>query len=82
MAIPSAKKILADSVEFAPDPYSALENADCCIIMTEWEELKKLRSKDFQAYMRIPNVVDARRIYNPEEFRELNLASIGLGPRN
>ncbi len=79
MATPSAKKILADSVEFAQDPYSALENADCCIIMTEWEELKKLKTKDYLAEMRTPNIVDARKLYSPEDLRGLNLQAIGLG---
>ncbi len=80
MAIPSAKKVLADSVEFAPDPYSAVENADCCIIMTEWGEFGKLKAKDFHPYMRAPSIVDARRIYDPADFSELNFVAVGLGP--
>jgi hypothetical protein len=30
--------------------------------------------------MRTPNLVDARRIYDPEKFRDLDLQAIGLGP--
>jgi UDPglucose 6-dehydrogenase len=50
--------------------------------MTKWDQFRKLKAKDFQAYMNTPNIVDARRLYDPEEFRELNYAAIGLGPRN
>jgi len=32
--------------------------------------------------MKNPNIVDARRIYDPDEFRELNYVAIGLGPAN
>jgi hypothetical protein len=48
--------------------------------MTEWDEIAKLKAKDFQAYMKTPNIVDARRICNPQEYRELNYVAIGLGP--
>jgi hypothetical protein len=50
--------------------------------MTEWDQFQNLKPKDFQAYMKSTNLVDARRIYNPEEFRELNYAAVGLGPLN
>src|SRR6266487_164567 len=58
----------------------ALMGADCAITMTEWNHIRKLEAKDFQAYMKTPNIVDARRIYNPEELSGLNYVSIGLGP--
>lgn len=80
MAMPNARKILADNVEFAEDPHTALKGADCCILMTEWDEFRKLGPKDYLAYMKTPNLVDARRIYKPEEYGELNFAGIGLGP--
>jgi hypothetical protein len=40
--------------------------------MTKWDQFRKLKAKDFQAYMNTPNIVDARRLYDPEEFRELS----------
>jgi UDPglucose 6-dehydrogenase len=80
MAIPNTKKTLSDQIDYAENAYSALKGADCAIIMTEWDQIRKLKPKDFQAYMKTPNLVDARRIYNPEDFSGLNYASIGLGP--
>ena len=80
MAIPNAKRQLSDQIGYAENAHSALKGADCAIIMTEWDEIRKLKAKDFQAYMKTPNLVDARRIYNPEEFGGLNYTSIGLGP--
>jgi len=63
------------------DSRSALKGADCAIVMTEWDEFRKLKAKDYAAHMRAPNLVDARRLYQPEGYRELNLVGIGLGPR-
>ncbi|TMI24832.1 hypothetical protein E6H36_07850 [Candidatus Bathyarchaeota archaeon] len=50
--------------------------------MTERDRFRKLKPKDFRAYMKAPIVVDARRIYDPEDFGESNYAAIGLGPVN
>jgi UDPglucose 6-dehydrogenase len=82
MAIPNTKKQLSDLISYAGEPHSALKGADCAIIMTEWDQFRRLKAKDFQAYMKSPNIVDARRIYHPEEFKELNYLAIGLGPAN
>jgi UDPglucose 6-dehydrogenase len=79
MAIPNTRKQLADQISYADNPHSALKGADCAIIMTEWDEIGKLKTKDFQAYMKTPNIVDARRIYDPEEFSQLSYAAIGVG---
>ncbi len=80
IAIPNAKRVFNDKIEYAQDPYSALKSADCCILMTEWDEFRKLEPKDYLANMRQPNLVDARRLYQPEAFKGLNFAAVGLGP--
>jgi len=82
VAIPNAKKILSDQIVYADNPRSTLKGTDCAVIMTEWDQFRKLKPQDFRAYMKTPNIVDARRIYDPEDFRELNYAAIGLGPVN
>jgi UDPglucose 6-dehydrogenase len=79
MALPSAKKILGEKIDYADTPQSAIKGSDCTVIMTEWDQFRKLRPKDFRANMKLPNILDARRIYDPEEFRELNYSAIGLG---
>ena len=80
MAIPNTKKRLGTLIEYSDNAYSALKRADCAVIMTEWDQFRKLKPKDFQAFMKTPRVLDARRIYDPREFSELNYTAIGLGP--
>jgi len=29
--------------------------------------------------MRVPNIVDARKLYDPEDFKDVNFVAIGLG---
>ncbi|HVH15544.1 MAG TPA: UDP-glucose/GDP-mannose dehydrogenase family protein [Candidatus Angelobacter sp.] len=79
MAMPNFENLFGNIIELAKSPQSALKGAECAIVMTEWDEFKKLKAKDYLAYMSEPNVIDARRIYRPEQYRELNLLGIGLG---
>ncbi|MEM3737532.1 MAG: UDP-glucose/GDP-mannose dehydrogenase family protein [Candidatus Bathyarchaeia archaeon] len=82
VAIPEVKVVLGDKIRYASSALEAINDAECCIIVTEWEEFKRLRPEDFKARMRRPVIVDGRKIYNPAEFRgKLTYAAIGLGPK-
>jgi UDPglucose 6-dehydrogenase len=81
MAIPNAKKVLGNSIEFTEDPESALKGTDCCVIMTEWDEFLKIGPDDYRKLMRNPSIVDARRICNPSDFSQVNYTAIGVGPK-
>jgi UDPglucose 6-dehydrogenase len=82
MPIENARKVLPGSVLFEGDPKSAVKDADCAIVMTEWNELKNLTAQDYSILMRCANVVDARPLYDPEDFKELNYRAIGMGNRS
>jgi len=79
-AIPIAKTIFQNKVEYASSAIQCLKNADCCILVTEWDEFKRLKPEDFTQNMRHPILIDGRRIYDPEKFSpKLRFAAIGLG---
>ena len=80
MAMPNTKAKLGDSIRYAKNILGAIEGTDCAVIMTEWDAIRKLKAKDFKEYMRSPNVVDARKVYDPKGFREIRYAAVGLGP--
>src|SRR5208337_3812662 len=69
-AMPNAKKVLQDKIEYAANPANCIEQADCCIIVTEWDEFKKISPTVFLKTMKRPIVVDGRRIYDPSVFRK------------
>ena len=80
VAMDNAKRIFRSSVEYAKNLEGCLRGTDCAIIVTEWDEFKRLRPEDFIRLMRSPAVVDGRRIYDPEEFKhKVKFAAIGLG---
>jgi UDPglucose 6-dehydrogenase len=81
VAIPAAKIIFKNKIEYATSIAECLENAECCILVTEWSEFKKLEPEDFIKKMKHPILIDGRRIYNPELFgQKLKFTAIGLGP--
>nr|HDO80532.1 hypothetical protein [Candidatus Bathyarchaeota archaeon] len=47
-----------------------LKGVDCCILVTEWEESKKLKPEDFSRNTKQSILIDGRRIYNPKEFSQ------------
>ncbi len=79
-AIPNAKKIFGGKIEYADNQINCIKDAHCCIIVTEWPEFKKLKPEDFKKHMKTPAIIDGRRIFKPEKFKERVLyEAIGLG---
>ena len=79
MAIENARKVLPQQVELATDSRSCLKGAECCILMTEWDEFRQLKPRAFKTLMRTPNIVDARRIRRQGDFQGFNYLAVGLG---
>jgi len=71
-------------VKVAKSASECIEGADCAIIVTEWEEFRRLRPSFFKKHMRYPFVYDGRRIYDPAEFSAegVELRAVGLGVRS
>src|SRR5919106_3022607 len=81
LALENLKKIFDDKIAYVKNKFDCLSNADCCIILTEWDEYKNIKAEDFIGYMKKPCIVDARRILDPQEFVvATNYSAIGLKP--
>ena len=82
-AMDNIKKLLGNRIMLASSDVNCIRNADCCIIVTEWDEFKKLKPEDFVRNMKHPIVIDGRRIYDPHVYgRKLKFIAIGLGQDN
>ena len=80
VAMPIAKTIFNDKIQYATSALECIKKADACIVVTEWEEFKKLTPEDFKKNMKQPVLIDGRRIYNPETFKgKLQFTALGLG---
>ena len=60
-------RILGDKISYAKDMYSALENADCLLIATEWSEFKNPNFKLMAAKMNNKAIFDGRNMFALEQ---------------
>jgi UDPglucose 6-dehydrogenase len=82
-AMENARAIFHETITYARDPIECIQESDCCIIVTEWDEFRTISPDTFVEQMRKPIVIDGRRIYDVEEFSKAGvvLYAIGLGPK-
>ncbi|MFX0005535.1 MAG: UDP-glucose dehydrogenase family protein [Candidatus Hermodarchaeota archaeon] len=74
----TAEEELGTKIKYANSVEEALNDSDCALLITEWEEFKKLTPEVFKKHMKTPNLVDGRRIYDYEEFnKSLPFRTIG-----
>jgi UDPglucose 6-dehydrogenase len=80
VAMDKVRTTLGNRIKYSANVKGCLKNADCCLIVTEWNEFTRLKAKDFVDAMRRPIVIDGRRIYDPRKFsKTLTFRAIGLG---
>jgi nucleotide sugar dehydrogenase len=64
------------------DLYLALEDADAMVLMTAHQEFRDLDFEKAKKLMKIPIIVDARRIYDPENLKRMGFFYSGVGAVN
>jgi UDPglucose 6-dehydrogenase len=80
-AIEGARRELGGRAKYCKTARDCIEGADVAIVMTAWSEFRKLKPRDFATLMRTPVLFDARRLFDPEEYRRggVSFQAIGLG---
>jgi len=69
---------LGDKIKYANSIEEALNDSECALLITEWDEFKKLTPDDFKKHMKTPNLVDGRRIFDYNTFNsKLPFRAIG-----
>jgi UDPglucose 6-dehydrogenase len=78
VAMKVAEKRLSN-VDFCEDSYAVAKDADILIIVTEWNEFKKLDLEKIKKLMKNPVILDGRNIYNPQEVKKIGFIYQGVG---
>lgn len=74
----SAEEAIGDKIKYAETIEEALKDSECALLITDWDEFKKITPEDFKKYMKVPNLVDGRRIYDYDEFNKaINFRAMG-----
>ena len=67
-----------DNIRYTESIEEALKDSECAFLITDWDEFKQLKPDDFKNYMKTPNLVDGRRIYDFDLFnKEIPFRAIG-----
>ncbi len=67
------------NLTFCKNNYDALKNASALILVTEWNEFRKLDIEKMKKLMKDYVIFDGRNIYNPEELKSNGFSYYGIG---
>lgn len=78
-AMENTKFYLSDRIEYKPDQYSDLENADALLILTEWNEFRNPEFSKIETKLKNKIIFDGRNVYDPEKMAELGYTYYSIG---
>jgi UDPglucose 6-dehydrogenase len=80
MAMHNVKRLLGNKIAYSKDVAGCLKDAECCLVVTEWNEFKEISPNLYVRLMRKPVLIDCRRIYEPNKLsQKLVFRAVGLG---
>ena len=80
-AMKNAQRVLPE-VTYCQDAYAALEESDCLVLCTDWDEFRQLDLARVRKLMRYPIIVDGRNTFDPATVHGhgFHYSSIGRPP--
>ena len=80
-AIPAARALLGDAVEYEPHALQALDGSDALILVTEWHEFRHPDFEEVARRLKHPVIFDGRNIYSSsvKTLARLGFTYYGIG---
>lgn len=66
-------------VAYCQSAYEAAAGAHAVLVLTEWDEFRKLDLKKLRQALAVPVLVDGRNLFRPEQVHNAGLEYIGMG---
>ncbi len=79
VGVENAKKLFGDKIVYTKTAKEALKDAELCLIITEWNEIKELTVEDFKENMSKCIVYDGRNCYLPEKMEKAGIEYHSIG---
>jgi UDPglucose 6-dehydrogenase len=70
---------LLPGVNCCSNPYELARGCDALVLVTEWDEFKKLDLARLSDLMKQPIIIDGRNVFDPEKMREAGFIYEGIG---
>ena len=65
-----AEVIFGDKIKYTKNSYEALQNADCMLLLTEWNEFRRPDFDKMKTLMNQPIIFDGRNQYEPKRMKQ------------
>lgn len=76
----NAEKIFTGiDITYCKNPYEAVENANCLVIVTEWNEFRTLDLNKIGSLIKEKNIIDGRNVFELYEMEKSGFNYIGVG---
>ncbi len=80
VAMPAARRLLKDvNLRCFKDPYEAARGAHLVVLLTEWNQFRKLDLAKLKTSMAFPRMVDCRNVYDPQVLTGMGFQYVGVG---
>lgn len=80
-AMETAKEIFSNKINYAKNAYDALKNADCLLLVTEWNEFRHPDFDKIKSLLKTPIIIDGRNQYDKELLKSKGFEYICIGKR-
>ncbi len=78
-AIDNVKKIFDNKIAYCNNSYDAIKNCDCMLLLTEWNEFRRLDFDKIINIMKTPIIFDGRNQFDPDELKCLGIEYYCIG---
>jgi UDPglucose 6-dehydrogenase len=73
------KKLYPEGITYASSAREALEGAQACFILTEWQEFKEIKPEEFKQLMRTALVYDGKNLFDLKDMKNANVEYYSIG---
>ncbi len=73
------RRRIGNIIEYAEDPYEALRDADCLLLVTEWKEFRVPDMNMMKELLKNQVIFDGRNIYDAKEIKAAGFEYFGIG---
>ncbi|ADY54373.1 nucleotide sugar dehydrogenase [Pseudopedobacter saltans DSM 12145] len=78
-AVDNVRRVIGDKINYAEDPYTALQGADALIIATEWQLFRNPDFKKMEDNLKAKVVFDGRNLYELQKMIDLGFYYNSIG---
>lgn len=77
-----AKELLPEGIRYEDDPYTAINEADAVVILTEWNAFRGMDLEKIKNSMKDNKFIDLRNIYEPDDMKKSGFDYYCIGRGN